>query len=366
MKILILLPSSRNAFDIITQALFLKKKGHVPIFLSFNNKGDIHIFLELKGIENHSLNINRLSSKNYILAFMALSRFIFKKRIDCIISNNLQGNFLAVLAQFFHRKRTFLTRHHSDYILKEKNKNAKRQLAFVNKFGKEFIAISDRVKEQLLKEMVEPEKIHRINLGFDFSLYKKPVDSVVIQLTKDYGRYINLCVIARLIPLKRHLLLFESVKMLNNKNIDILLWVVGDGPLMNELKEWILDNELEHAIKMIGYVNDPENYIAASDLLVHISESEASSHVIREAALVGTPILACKNVGDIDDYIQDGINGFLIEKESSSIELSSKILEINSKTEVISKLTSELKNTILSRFDISKSGPALIKIIENE
>lgn len=366
MKILLFLPSSHQAYDILSQAMFLSKKGYHSIILSTTPKGEVHRLCDNYDINNNSLSISSLNIITYIPTAFKLARYVHREKIDLILSNNLQGNFVAVLAQLIHHKRTILTRHHTDYIFTGSNRNAKRQQRFVNRFGKEFIAISGRVKAQMINEGISTKKIHRIDLGFDFGLYKSIDQNVIDNLIKPHKENFKLCLIARLIPLKRHQLLFEAIKIIHDKGIKVILWVIGDGPLINELKEWVRFNRLENAILFTGFINNPENYLSASDLLVHISKSEASSHVIREAALVDTPVLVCKDVGDNEDYIIDNENGFFVEKLVTPEKLAEKIVELSNKNEILKQSVVQLKKTIFNRFDINENGYKLLKIIENE
>jgi len=365
MNILLFLPSSQIAYSILSEAIYFVQNGKKSFFLSTSPKGEMHMICQEYGIPAYSLNINNLNYRTYLSASYALMRFVLNNNIDIVISNNLQGNFIAILSRFLHKKRTVLVRHHTDYIFTENNKNAKTQLQFINKYGKEFIAISDRVKTQMIKEGISPNKIYRMNLGFDFNLFPKTNYLLIDNLKKENKSCFNICTIARLIPLKRHVLLFEAILILNNRGMDIKLWVIGDGELMSPLKEMAKYSQLDHAITFTGYINNPENYLAACDLLVHVSQSEASSHVIREASLVNTPILVCKDVGDFDDYIEDEVNGFLIEKDSSPSQIADKILQLSTQKGKLTKTAIELHKTVLERFNINETGKKLMNIIEH-
>lgn len=366
MKILLFLPSSYLALDILSLATFLKTKGYQIVFLSSSGQGKMHQACQQNKIENHSLNIKKLNSITYLIATTKLSHFVKKNAIDVVISNNLQGNFIAILAQKTHKKRTLLTRHHSDYIFNGMNKNAKLQQNFVNHFGKEFIAISDNVKQQMLLEGINENKIHRIDLGFDFSLFPEPNQKIVNQLRENFPSSFKMCVIARLIPLKRHILLFEAIRNLVDKGEDVILWVIGDGPLKKRLIEWVRFYRMEKHILFTGYIDNTQDYLSASDLLIHISESEASSHVIREAALYETPVLVCENVGDFGNYIIDNKSGYFVNKNTKSFELSEKIKHLILDKENISKTAVSLKKEVLKRFSIEKNGEVLLNLLNNE
>lgn len=363
MNILIFLPSSNLAIDVISQILYLRDNGYQVYFLSTSPIGKIHEYLNSEEIECSSLNIKKLSSKNYLFAVMSLYKIVKRIKIDYIISNNLQGNFIAVLSSILHKKRTLLTRHHSDYIFNGKNKNAKKQQWFINRFGKEFIAISDKVKEQMIKENISPKKIHRINLGFDFSLFPSINMDKVSQLKREFNDFRILIVIARLIPLKRHRYLFDAIQILLIKKLKVKLLVIGDGPLRDELQQWVSDNNLEESIIFTGYILDTQNYIAASDLLIHISESEASSHVAREACFYYKPFLACENVGDYEEYLELEKDFYAIKIFASVIELSNRIIALISDLEITNKSTKSAKEKTISNFNINEIIKDYIKLL---
>lgn len=366
MRILLFLPSSQPAYDILSQALYFQKNGYQVLFLSTSPKSEMHQLCNNHQIECDSLMISTLNIRTYFSAASKLANFVKKRKIDLVFSNNLQGNFIAVIASRIHKKRTILTRHHTDYIYTGKNKNAKRQQWFVNRYGKEFIAISDRVKFQMIKEGIDQGKIYRVNLGFDFNLFRLPDQTIVNQLIKDKHSAFKLCIVARLIPLKRHELLLDAILILVNRDINIKLWVVGEGPLLSKLKEKTRYSKIDHVVEFTGQINNPGDYMSASNLLVHISESEASSHVIREASLVNTPVLVCRKVGDFNDYIIDNKNGFFVDLYIDPRDLAEKIILLSTKNKLLKASARELNKTVLEKFDVLTSGKQLLKIIENE
>ncbi len=58
---------------------------------------------------------------------------------------------------------------------------------------------------------------------------------------------------ARLIPFKRHNLVFKIVKKLINDGLDIILLVLDEGPEKQNLENYIKKNYLEKSIIMLGF-----------------------------------------------------------------------------------------------------------------
>lgn len=99
------------------------------------------------------------------------------------------------------------------------------------------------------------------------------------------------------------------------KRQDVDLWLVG-GESGNKQKYQQLASKLGviNRVKFIGYVNNPNDYVAAMDIFVHASHHEAFSLAIIEAAMLGRPIIAT-SVGGTPEIIDEKC-GVLIEPKS--------------------------------------------------
>ena len=52
--------------------------------------------------------------------------------------------------------------------------------------------------------------------------------------------------------------------------------------------------------------------MAACDLMIHPSLSDASNSAIKEMGLLSKAVAVCSEVGDFDEYIVNDVNGFLM------------------------------------------------------
>ncbi|USS41432.1 glycosyltransferase family 4 protein [Thermococcus aggregans] len=90
--------------------------------------------------------------------------------------------------------------------------------------------------------------------------------------------------------------------------------IVGDGPLMGELK-----NKAPPNVKFLGYRTDIENVLAESKMLVVPSLREGFGLVIVEANLLGVPVVG-RAVGGIKELIRDGKNGYFFKDFDELLE----------------------------------------------
>lgn len=94
---------------------------------------------------------------------------------------------------------------------------------------------------------------------------------------------------------------------------DLLLLLVGPLELnANGLDEITLENIKSNVnIRSVGYVENPEKYLVASDLFCIPSYREGFGTVVIEAAAMGIPSVATRVVGLVDAVI-DGETGILV------------------------------------------------------
>lgn len=91
-----------------------------------------------------------------------------------------------------------------------------------------FIAVTNKAKNALIKEGVDPEKISVINMGVDIERFKP-------KKQKETSNHINILCVARLTPEKGINDLVKAFIKIRESNPKIWLTLVGDGPLKKDL-----------------------------------------------------------------------------------------------------------------------------------
>jgi glycosyltransferase involved in cell wall biosynthesis len=67
----------------------------------------------------------------------------------------------------------------------------------------------------------------------------------------------------------------------------------------------------------LGTRDDVYDLMAASDVLLLTSRSEGLPNAVLEAMHLGVPVV-CSDVGDISCVVEDGIDGFLFERQDAA------------------------------------------------
>src|SRR5699024_9065810 len=123
-------------------------------------------------------------------------------------------------------------------------------------------------------------------------------------------------------------------------NPNAKLYILGDGPLKNQLNKLITSLDLSEHVFLMGQKRNPFNIMRDCDLFVLPSYYEGQSMVLLEALTVGIDILA----SDIpaNQYVLDyGKYGMLSFNDAESLQTSIQQF-INKETPVYAKFDPEL------------------------
>lgn len=359
MNILFYYSSNYSSIALSSLMISFQKQGHSVFLLTQSSEGDLHRDVAGYGVKCLANPIIKKNSFSFYTSHIRfLSKFVNENNIQVVYSHLQQANIVSVFAQKFCKARFIICRHHSDSVYIVENKNAQRFDKVINRLGKEFIAPSGKVYRQMTEtEKVSPAKIHLIRYAYDFSSYPKPDETIVDEIRKKYGAALLLVKVARLIPEKRHMILFRVIKKMSDEGCDVRLIVLSEGYLKQDLEKYIQDNRLEERIFLLGHKKNVIDFLSASDCVVHVSASEASNNLVKEAALAEKIVIACRDVGDFDDYLEGGVNSFVISKENAETELCDLLKKIYERKSATGTFGKKLKEKVLNNFSIGKIIP---------
>lgn len=135
--------------------------------------------------------------------------------------------------------------------------------------------------------------------------------------------------LGRIAPEKSVDLLIEAMADIYKQNEKICLMIVGGGPQLSQLQEYVHERNLDHCIFFTGpkegqYV---PSYYHASDLFVSASLTETQGLTFIEAMASGIPTLA-RYDKNLEGVIIDGRNGFFFKDQDDLVE---KVLKLADK-----------------------------------
>ncbi|MBL7933199.1 MAG: glycosyltransferase [Bacteroidia bacterium] len=348
-NILIYYPSAKRSNVLETLALEFSARGHHIFFLTHAEKDELHEALEKQGINVFSFYVPKTTSVLFYLKhFFFLISFCRRHKISAVQSHLQTANIVSVLAQFFIRAKVVNYRHH----LIENNRTSRIFDKIINRLAKKIVVPSSVILEKMTnEEQVPAKKIKLVPYVYDFSKYSSSPERVA-EIKQMHPAKLRILLCGRFVPLKRNDLAIRAVAALIEKGQQVCLMALDSGPGLEECKQLVRELNIENQVYFIGYTSKVLDYIAACDVLVHPSFTEASNNTVKEAALFSKKVIVCEGVGDFSDFIINGKNGYLVSRENPLPELIKALEEIYEGRGDMN-MGDELKKTVMQKFQKS-------------
>ncbi len=157
-----------------------------------------------------------------------------------------------------------------------------------------------------------------------------------------------ICWIGRFTDIKNPLLAIQSFQALpfefrNNSKLIML----GEGELLEHCKNYSEEHKLD--VVFSGWQTNIAPYLASANLLLMTSRNEGFGMVIAESGFFGVPTVST-DVGGVREFINDGINGVLVQAEPEDI--ASAILVLSQNPTDLAQLAGEARKTTLEKFTL--------------
>ncbi|MCU9612325.1 glycosyltransferase [Caldibacillus lycopersici] len=162
------------------------------------------------------------------------------------------------------------------------------------------------------------------------------------ELKVEKGNRLVFTTVGRLAKEKGIMRLLHIHKSLLDSGFEYSLWIIGDGPEKEEVQKFIIDNHLQDTVTLYGFQENPYKYIAASDLYICPSYTEALSTTCIESLLLDVPILST-SVPGAEDILGDTKCGSIVENTTNAIY------------EELKRILSNPKELIMFRQDIERA-----------
>lgn len=331
----------------LTLAKGFKARGH-NVYIAcaggnlveqFKKEGIVYVPIPIKTKKE-------VSPKIFISA-LRLRKFIREEKIDIIHANTRVTQVLAALLQRQTQK-PFISTCHGFF--------KKRLLRKIFPcWGVKVIAISEQVKEHLMKDFAVPEEdIRVIHNGIDVERFRPATNDQRRLAKKNLGLGDGLVIgiVARLSDVKGHRYLIEAMSEVLSQIPNAQLLIVGDGREKEELLALTKRLRVENYVYFRPSVDDTRDVLSAMDLFVLPSLKEGLGLSLMEAMASGLGVIG-SDIGGIRSLIHDGDNG-LLTRPADSNGLSCAILELLKDTNKRESLGEAARNFIQKNFSQEK------------
>ena len=168
-------------------------------------------------------------------------------------------------------------------------------------------------------------------------------------VTENIDKKYDLVLTARLSKVKQVNILLDILAKLKQQKVLCNAVVIGDGPLLNDLKSYAEALGVNSMVNFVGHQDDVLSWLHQSKIYILTSQSEGLSLSMLEGLKVGLPAIV-PNVGDLSDILVNSHNGYLIENHNIE-DFTSSIITLLTNKNLLSEFSANaIKST--QRFDL--------------
>jgi glycosyltransferase involved in cell wall biosynthesis len=174
------------------------------------------------------------------------------------------------------------------------------------------LAVSRAVKDDLVTQGIPAERITVLYNALGTEEFVPRRDPREVR--SEFGASADTPVvgtIAHLSEKKGHRDLFEAMPTVCRAFPQVQFWIVGQGPLRDELEATARRDGTINHVRFLGFRRDMADLMSAIDVMALPSHREPCALVYIEAALMHKPILACR-AGGAPESVADGETGILV------------------------------------------------------
>lgn len=315
-----------------------------------------------KGLTIHEvLERGKFSLKNV----KEIHRLIQRDQIDIVHTRDYKTAIFVYLLTFFHPHVKFVFTAHlwQDLDSLKMKLYTWLNLKALTRYHK-IIAVSDALKQFMIKRGVDKEKIVVIHNAIDVDAWNR--EKVVSTIREELhipstSKIVG--VVGRLRSEKDLPTTLKVAEKIIQKRPDTYFLIVGDGPDRPMLEQQVQRMGFADKILVLGFRKDTMNIYADMDVFASTARTEGTPNTALEAMAMGVPVVYTA-VGGVPELIEDGYDGILC-KVGDIGGISEAILSILNDEEKAKSLREHGRQTVCTKFSFETRLKKLEAIYEN-
>ncbi|MEE9319496.1 MAG: glycosyltransferase [Granulosicoccus sp.] len=345
--------------------------GH-EVYLIHGNEFDPEYARELnpaiKRIKIDEL-VHPIQPVNDYKGLQALKREYRKIRPDVVHTHQSKAGALGRLAVADESCATIHTVHIAHFLsvgwLREKLYVALEK--YCSRRTHKIIDVSGGVMQACLDRGIgKPDQHQVIHSGMDIEKFKSAREP------ENWQRYITnwpapdkpfvVLMLAAFEPRKRHEPFLESIAPVLRRNIRLCAVFCGQGDRLDAAKRLSHRLGIADQVRFVGFVSDPERYIALADLCVLTSEREGLPRVFVQYVAGGKTIVA-NHLPGIEDIVQHGYNGVVLPGDEIN-GVATEIERLVNDSGALQKMNKNAASASVSSWDVCQMGEKIQAVYE--
>jgi glycosyltransferase involved in cell wall biosynthesis len=283
-------------------------------------------FLATK-IEGFGRSVNLLSDLKVLLA---LQREIKTYNPDIIHTHTAKAGFLGRLASLLTFKRRILVHTFHGHLLHGYFSKPKTSLVIIAEkvlaqITNKLIAVGDQVRDDLLAAKIGNSKKYVV-VGPGLELGELSEREPVLEYFNLPKNKFIVTWIGRVVAVKAPHRIIEIATESGERNLEVHFVVVGDGPLLSELRN--LAAKMELPITFLGWQSNIEKILSFSDLVFLTSENEGTPVALIQAQMAGIPVIST-DVGSAAEVMLDKQSGYCLDYSAEHFVDKIQMLQVD-------------------------------------
>lgn len=279
-------------------------------------------------VEYRCLNLN-----NQWLTLFKMPSVIKQIKPDVIFTTMKESCFIMIASKHLACSQAKMVVREANTIslqIKEEKKFTQRLknylIARTYQFADKIIALSDEIKTDLISSFGLSNEINVIPNPIEFDKMEMAIRSPLEHDNLYENAILKLVTVARFFSQKNHLFMANALARYIKTNPNVKWFLVGDGPLKNEIKARVEQLGISKHVVFMGFQKNPLPIVNACDVFVLPSLYEGFSNALLEAAALNKKILVSDaqttsvsflsklKIGSC--YLNDDIDDFCLKLES--------------------------------------------------
>lgn len=291
----------------------------------------------LLGELNSNISVIDLNLRSQWLAPLKLPFIIRKLKPDYVFSTMKESNFMAILCRILAVSESKNIIREANTVSQETSYEVRWYQRVQNKIIFNFysyayliVVLSDSIKQDLIRHSpaLANNRMKIINNCVSKSkleyLKKDEIPSKEMALIK--GRKLFLCV-GRLAVQKNYEFLLKALRCYKNDDIDFVLFVLGVGPLCDDLNTLKDRLNLNENCYFLGYQSNPFKYMMIAEVFILPSLYEGMSNSLVQAIALNRKVLVSDAQSTSLELISKYENGYSYS-HNSLIDFGSQLTKV--------------------------------------
>ena len=360
------LPKNNRSVCIVSEQLASGGAERCAAMLSFfleNNEFEVQHLISIDKVEypfsGSLFNMGLLKKNNSkfdkLFRFWKMYQFFRQNKFDYIIDSRVKNHFFQefIIAKFIYNAPLILWVHSFMTHLYFPKSTFFSRLMYSKS---QIVAVSNKIKTKLETEY-----------GFkNVSTIYNPIDFQSNKNVHNNKETFEYDFIVAAGSLKNNIKQFDVLiscfknSILPSKNIKLI--ILGDGILMNDLKNQVQEMQLQDNVLFLGRQNNPFHFFEKALFTVLTSKNEGFPMVLLESLASGTPVVSFNCDSGPSELIQDRQNGLLVENQNQQ-EMTEALNEMveNQKLYLLCKANSKESVASFSLDEIGKKWISILK-----